>query len=75
MLTIRSTWAPDFDAMATPFSALCAEYATAEDDILTIQLTGGTTFVNPAYAEPDAKGGASGIGLFLTKLIEGDVLT
>ena len=76
---IREKWAPDFDAMATPFSAICAAYATADDDILQLRLSprclgdSFTIFVNPAYAEPDKKGGADGIYVFLSKLIEGDV--
>ena len=33
---VRRKWAPTFDAhaMATPFSAICREYATIETDIL-----------------------------------------
>ena len=32
---VRLKWAPSFDAMATPFSAICGAYATIEDDIMS----------------------------------------
>ena len=56
---IREKWAPDFDAMATPFSTICAAYATADDDILQLRLCpqrpgdSFTIFGNPApYRTP-----------------------
>ena len=33
--TVRRRWQPTFDAMATPFSAVCGDYATLEDDVLS----------------------------------------
>jgi hypothetical protein len=35
MTTVHRLWQPNFDAMATPFSAICANYATLEDDVLS----------------------------------------
>jgi hypothetical protein len=73
--TVRRRWRPTFDAMATPFSAVCAAYATLEDDILALDTVprGSIVYANPAYASSDAKNGADGIELHLAKLIETDV--
>ena len=61
--------------MATPFSAICREYATIETDILRPESVpaGSVVFVNPAYAPTEALNGAGGIEAFLAKLIEIDV--
>ena len=50
--TVRRVWSPTFDAMATPFSAVCGAYATLEDDVLTSDVVpaGSVVYVNPAYA-------------------------
>ena len=74
---VRRNWRPDFDAMATPFSAICPAYATIEDDVLRPDAVprNSVVYVNPAYAPTDALNGASGIELFLSKLIETDVRT
>ena len=50
--TVRRLWQPTFDAMATPLSAICAQYATLEDDVMTPDLIprGSVIYVNPAYA-------------------------
>ena len=73
IVTVRRLWAPTFDAMASPINAICAEYATLEDDALSLPLTQRCVFVNPAYAPEDAWNGSSGIGLALEKLVGGDV--
>ena len=72
---VRRTWAPDFDAMATPFSAICPAYGTLEHDVLRHDAVprGSVVYANPAYALADAHNGAAGIELFLKKLIEVDV--
>ena len=72
---VRRKWAPTFDAMATPFSTICGEYATIETDILRPESVpaGSVVFVNPAYAPTEALNGAGGIEAFLAKLIEIDV--
>ena len=74
---VRRQWQPNFDAMATPFSAVCAAYATLEDDVLRADAVprDSVVYVNPAYAPTDALNGAAGIELFLAKLIETDVQT
>ena len=56
---VRRKWAPTFDAMATPFSAICREYATVETDILRPESVpaGSVVFVNPAYAPTEAHNG------------------
>ena len=73
--TVRRLWRPTFDAMATPFSAVCADYATIEDDILApgVVPARAVVYVNPAYAPADLSNGAAGIELHLSKLIETDV--
>ena len=73
--TVRRLWQPTFDAMATPLSAICAQYATLEDDVMTPDLIprGSIIYVNPAYAPEDAKNGAAGIEIHLSKLVETDV--
>ena len=50
--TVRRIWKPTFDAMATPFSAVCGAYATLEDDILApgVVPARSVVYVNPAYA-------------------------
>ena len=55
MELVRSVWQPDFDAMATPFSAICGAYATMEDDVLRADVvpSGSVVYVNPAYAPSD----------------------
>ena len=55
---VRREWRPTFDAMATPFSAICGAYATLEDDVLRRDAvpTGSVVYVNqPAwrYAHPE----------------------
>jgi len=72
---VRRTWRPDFDAMATPFSAICGSYATLEDDVARPDAVppGSVVYANPAYAPTDALNGAGGIELFLSKLIDTDV--
>lgn len=61
--------------MATPFSAVCSDYATLEDDVLTPGAVpcARVVYVNPAYAVADQKNGATGIECHLEKLIEVDV--
>ena len=56
---VRRKWAPTFDAMATPFSTICGEYATIETDILRPESVpaGSVVFVNPAYAPTEAHNG------------------
>ena len=71
--TVRRRWSPEFDAMASPINALCGEYATLEDDVLSMPLAQRRIFVNPAYAPEDAWKGSAGIGLALRKLVDGDV--
>lgn len=71
--TVRRLWQPTFDAMASPLSAICSEYATIEDDILSLQLADRVIYANPAYAMADVKNGAAGIEPHLAKLIDGDV--
>ena len=73
--TVRRLWQPTFDAMATPFSAVCGKYATLEDDVLSPDAVppGSVVYVNPAYAPAYQKNGASGIEGHLEKLITTDV--
>lgn len=73
--TVRRRWRPTFDAMATPFSAVCANYATIEDDILApgVVPARAVVYANPAYAPADLSNGAAGIELHLSKLIQMDV--
>jgi len=59
--------------MTTPLSALCPSYTTREDDILKVQLTGRSIFINPAYAVDRHHTGTTGIEVVLRKLIEHDV--
>ena len=75
MELVLRKWRPTFDAMATPLSALCARYATLEDDILRHDAVprDSVVYVNPAYADPDALNGAGGLEQFLGKLIDVDV--
>ena len=75
MELVRSVWQPDFDAMATPFSAICGAYATMEDDVLRADVvpSGSVVYVNPAYAPSDKRNGASGIEQVLEKLVKVDV--
>ena len=68
--TVRRLWAPDFDAMASPVNAICSDYATLEDDVLSLSLAGRCIFANPAYAPDDAWRGEGGIDLALEKLLE-----
>ena len=77
MELVRRVWQPDFDAMATPFSAICGVYATLEDDVLRADVVprGSAVYVNPAYAPSDKRNGASGIEQVLEKLVEVDVRT
>lgn len=73
--TVRRLWRPSFDAMATPFSAVCANYATVDDDILSPEIVprACVIFVNPAYASTNLKNGADGLESFLSKLVTVDV--
>ena len=71
--TVVRRWAPDFDAMASPINAICADYATLEQDVLSLPLEKRCIFVNPAYAAPGARNGAAGMGPALAKLVGGDV--
>lgn len=71
--TVRERWAPDIDAMATPFSAICSEYCTYEDNVLATSWNDVTIFVNPAYAPDNLKNTSLRIIQYLTKLIEEDV--
>ena len=73
--TVRRLWRPTFDAMATPLSAICAAYATLEDDVMTPDLIprGSVVYANPAYAPTEVKNGTAGIDIHLTKLIQVDV--
>ena len=73
--TVRRIWKPTFDAMATPFSAVCGAYATLEDDVLTRAVIppGAIVYANPAYAPQDMANGAAGLEVHLRKLVEVDV--
>lgn len=73
--TLRRLWQPTFDAMATPFSAVCASYATLEDDVMSPNLIppNSIIYVNPAYATGEQKNRNQGIEVHLQKLIEIDV--
>ena len=77
MQFVRHVWQPDFDAMATPFSAICSAYATLEDDVMLSESVprDSIVYVNPAYAPEAASNGAAGIERVLQKLIEVDVRT
>ena len=61
--TVRRRWQPTFDAMASPFSAVCGAYATLEDDILApgVVPARSVVYVNPAYAPRDLSHGAAGM--------------
>ena len=48
---VRRRWSVDYDAMATPMSALAPDYATKEDGVLRVPLHDRVIFCNPAYAE------------------------
>jgi len=73
--TVRRIWKPTFDAMATPFSAVCGAYATLEDDVLARAVIppGAIVYANPAYAPQDMANGAAGLEVHLRKLVEVDV--
>ena len=60
MHLVRRQWQPDFDAMATPFSAICGAYATLEDDVMRAEAVprDSVVYVNPAYAALGRKRGA-----------------
>lgn len=60
MQLVRRVWQPDFDAMATPFSAICGAYATLEDDVMRAEAVprDSVVYVNPAYAALGRKRGA-----------------
>lgn len=64
----------DLDAISAP-PAVCARYATLEDDVLSHcdVPAGAVIYINPAYAPKDLSNGADGIGPYLTKLIVTDV--
>ena len=48
---VTARWVVDFDACASPLSALAPRYTTADDDFLTRDdLSGVTIFCNPPYA-------------------------
>lgn len=72
---VRREWKPTFDAMATPFSAVAAHYATLEDEVIEPDAVpaGAVVYVNPAYATTDMSNGAAGIAPHLSKLISIDV--
>ena len=61
--------------MATLLFAVCSDYATLEDAVLTPGAVpcARVVYVNPAYAVADQKNGAAGIECHLGKLIEVDV--
>lgn len=61
--------------MATPFSSVCAAYATIEDDILSPEIVtpSSVVYVNPAYASARHKNGTDGVHIYLDKLINVDV--
>ena len=70
---VRRRWSVDYDAMATPMSALAPDYATKEDGVLRVPLHDRVIFCNPAYAEQGEGCGVGGILPVLRKLVDGDV--
>ena len=67
---VRREWRPTFDAMATPFSAICGAYATLEDDVLRCDAvpTGSVVYVNQpawryAHLEPGPPASAERISM------------
>lgn len=71
----RGRWPIDFDACASPLSALAPRYASAADDFLArCDLYGRTIFCNPPYSvDRSATGSCAAIGPIVQKLVEGDV--
>ena len=70
---VRTRWAIQFDACASPFNTLAPRYATAADDILTLELRELVVFVNPPYHMDLHAPGCAAIGPILCKLVDYDV--
>jgi hypothetical protein len=72
---VRSRWQVDFDACASPLSALASRYASIDDDFLARNdLVGETIFCNPPYSlDRFATGSCAAIGPMVRKLVDGDV--
>lgn len=72
---VLSRWTVEFDACASPLSALAPRYASAADDFLARDdLDGITIFCNPPYSlDRSATGSCGAIEPIVRKLVEGDV--